>query len=226
LPKSSSADKNLIAELRGQLDQAQATIFQLKQLLRTQGRYSHEEITITPTQRKVVDILLQTDGISTKEHLYETLYASSKQGHAPDPKILREIIRLIRKQLKPHGIEITLVAGKGYTMSGVNKDKLNTLIFKSEVLRGNLYKGVNLTRTQLKFVNLLMAEDGLCTKEHLYDVLYTNRKYKPDHDILRKMVVEIRKQLEPLGIEIKTVFGIGYIMPSESKAKISELIIR
>ena len=226
MPKSSSADKNLIAELRGQLDQAQATIFQLKQLLRTQGRYSHEEITITPTQRKVVDILLQTDGISTKEHLYETLYASSKQGHAPDPKILREIIRLIRKQLKPHGIEITLVAGKGYTMSGVNKDKLNTLIFKSEVLRGNLYKGVNLTRTQLKFVNLLMAEDGLCTKEHLYDVLYTNQKYKPDPDILRKMVVEIRKQLEPLGIEIKTVFGIGYIMPCESKAKISELIIR
>ena len=226
MPKSSSADKNLIAELRGQLDQAQATIFQLKQLLRTQGRYSHEEITITPTQRKVVDILLQTDGISTKEHLYETLYASSKQGHAPDPKILREIIRLIRKQLKPHGIEITLVARKGYTMSSVNKDKLNTLIFKSEVLRGNLYKGVSLTRTQLKFVNLLLAEDGLCTKEHLYDVLYTNQKYKPDADILRKMVVEIRKQLEPLGIEIKTVFGIGYIMPSESKAKISELIIR
>jgi DNA-binding response OmpR family regulator len=226
LPKSSSTDKNLIAELRGQLDQAQATILQLTQLLRTQGRYSHEEITLTPTQRKVVDILLQTDEISTKEHLYETLYASSKQGHAPDPKILREIIRLVRKQLKPHGIEITLVAGKGYTMSGVNKDKLNTLIFKSEVLRDNLYKGVSLTRTQLKFVNLLLAEDGLCTKEHLYDVLYTNRKYKPDPDILRKMVGEIRKQLEPLGIEIKTVFGIGYIMSPESKANISELIIR
>ena len=226
MPKSSSDDKNLIAELRGQLDQAQATILQLKQLLRTQGKYSHEEITLTPTQRKVVDFLLQTDGISTKEHLYETLYASSKQGHAPDPKILREIIRLVRKQLKPHGIEITLVVGKGYTMSGINKDKLNILIFKSEVLRGNLYKGVSLTRAQLKFVNLLLAEDGLCTKEHLYDVLYTNQKYKPDPDILRKMVVEIRKQLEPLGIEIKTVFGIGYIMPSESKAKISELIIR
>ena len=222
MPKS---NKNLIAELRDQLDEAQGTILRLKQLLRTQGRYPHEEVKLSPTQRKVVDILLQTDGISTKAYLYDALYAS-KQGHAPDPKVLREIIRLIRKQLKPHGIEITLVAGKGYTMSGVNKDKLNTLIFKSEVLRGNLYKGVSLTRAQLKFVNLLLAEDGLCTKEHLYDVLYTNRKYKPDHDILRKMVVEIRKQLEPLGIEIKTVFGIGYIMPSESKAKISELIIR
>jgi DNA-binding response OmpR family regulator len=226
LPKSSSANKNLIAELRDQLDQAQATILQLKQLLRTQGRYLHEEFTLTPTQRKIVDVLLQTDGICTKEHLYEALYAS-KQGHAPDPKILREIIRLIRKQLKPHGIEISFVAGKGYTMSDADKGKLNTLIFKSEVEHGNLYRGVDLTPTERKFVNLLLAENGVCTKEHLYDVLYTKKqKYKPDLKILRTMICVIRKQLEPLDIEIKTVFGIGYIMPSESKAKLIELVIR
>jgi hypothetical protein len=103
--KSYSTNKKLIAELRNQLDQAQATILSLKQLLRAQGRYLHEEIKLSPTQRKVVDILLQTDGISTKEHLYDALYAS-KQGHAPHPKILREIIRLIRKKLKSHEIEI------------------------------------------------------------------------------------------------------------------------
>ena len=226
MPKSSSANKNLIAELRDQLDQAQATILQLKQLLRTQGRYLHEEIKLSPTQRKVVDILLQTDGISNKEHLYDALYAS-KQGHAPHPKILREIIRLIRKQLTPHGIEISFVFGKGYTMSDASKHKLNPLIFRSEVEHGNLYRGISLTRTQRKFVNLLLAENGVCTKEHLYDVLYsTNHNYKPDPRILRTMLGVIRRQLEPLGIEIKTVFGIGYIMPSESKAKLIELIIR
>jgi DNA-binding response OmpR family regulator len=226
LPKSSGTNKNLIAELRDQLDQAQATIFQLKQLLRTQGGYLREEITLSPTLRKVVDILLQTDGICTKEHLYEACYAS-KQGQTPDPKILREIIHLIRKRLKPHGIEISFVTGKGYTISDANKDKLNTLMFRSEVEHGNLYEGVNLTRTQLKLINLLMAENGVCTKEHLYDVLYaTEQNYKPDSKILRTMLFVIRKQLEPLGIEIKTVFGIGYIMPSESKAKLIELIIR
>jgi Fe2+ or Zn2+ uptake regulation protein len=171
LPKSSSNNKKLIAELRDQLDQAQATILELKQLLRAQDRYSSEEIRLTPTQRTVVDILLQTDGISTKEHLCDALYAS-KQGHLPDPRILREIIRLIRKQLKPHGIEISFVFGKGYTMSDTSKDKLNTLIFRSEVGHGNLYRGISLTRTQRKFVNLLLAENGVCTKEHLYDVLY------------------------------------------------------
>jgi DNA-binding response OmpR family regulator len=226
LPKSSSNNKKLIAELRDQLDQAQATILELKQLLRAQGRYSSEEIRLTPTQRTVVDILLQTDGISTKEHLYDALYAS-KQGHLPDPGILREIIRLIRKQLTPHGIEISFVFGKGYTISDASKDKLNTLIFRSEVEHGNLYRGISLTRTQRKFVNLLLAENGVCTKEHLYDVLYSaNQNYKPEPRILRTMLGVIRRQLEPLGIEIKTVFGIGYIMPSESKAKLIELIIR
>ena len=226
MPKSSSTNKNFIAELRDQLEQAQATILQLKQLLRTQGIYHHEEFRLTPTQRKLVDILLQTDGISTKEHLYEALYAS-KQGHAPDPKILREIIRRIRKQLKPHGIEISFVARKGYTISASNKVKLNTLIFKSEVAHGNLYRGVSLTPTQRKFVNLLLAAHGVCAKEHLYQMLYTTKQnYKPDPKILREVLYGIRKQLEPLGVEIKTVFGVGYIMPSESKAKLIEFIIR
>ena len=174
-----------------------------------------------------MDILLQTDGISTKEHLYETLYASSKQGHAPNPKILREIIRLLRKQLKSHGIEINVVKGKGYTMSAVNKGKLNTLVSKSEIERGSSYRGVSLTRTQRKFVNLLLAEDGVCTKEHLYNALYTTKQnYKPDLKILREMLRVIRKQLEPLGVEINTVLGVGYIMPSKSKAKLTELITR
>jgi DNA-binding response OmpR family regulator len=214
----------LIAELRAQLDEAQATILRLKQLLRTQGGRPLEEVKLSPTQRKVVGILLQTDGISTKEHLYDALYAS-KQGHAPDPKILREIIHLIRKQLRPHGIEICFV-GKGYTISNADKAKLNALIVKLKVETGNLYKGVNLTRTQRKFVNLLLAADGVCTKEHLYDVLYTRQKYKPDPKILRELLCVVRRQLEPLGIEIETVFGVGYIMPSESKSKLSGLIIR
>ena len=226
MAKSSSTNKDLIAERRDQLDQAQATILQLKQLLREQGRYSSEEIRLTPTQRRVVDILLQTNGISTKEHLYDALYAS-KQGHLPEPGILREIMRLIRKKLKPYGIEISFVFGKGYTMSDANKDKLNTLIFRSEAEHGNLYRGISLTRTQQKIVNLLLAENGVCTKEHLYEVLYTKKQsYKPDLKILREMLRAIRKQLEPNGVEIKTVFGIGYIMPSESKAKLIELIIR
>ena len=96
-------------------------------------------------------------------------------------------------------------------MSNVDKAKLNALILELEVGNGNLYKGVNLTRTQRKSANLLLAADGVCTKEHLYDVLYTKQKYKPDPKTLRELLCVIR-QLEPLGIEIDTVFVIGYII--------------
>ena len=76
-------------------------------------------------------------------------------------------------------------------------------------------------------MNLLLAENGVCTKEHVYDMLYTKKhNYKPDPKILRTILFTIRKQLEPLDIEIKTVFGRGYTMSSESKAKLIELIIR
>ena len=84
-----------------------------------------------------MDILLQTDAICTKEHVYKALYAS-KQGDAPDPKILDQIIYLIRKKLRPHGIEIKFMIDKGYTMSDANKAKLDILMFKSEVENDNL----------------------------------------------------------------------------------------
>jgi DNA-binding winged helix-turn-helix (wHTH) protein len=92
----------------------QETILQLQQILQAQS--SHEGIKLTPNQRTVVDMLLVTNGICSNENLYAALYVS-KQGHKPDPKILREMLRLIRRQLKPHAIEIKTVFGKGYTSS-------------------------------------------------------------------------------------------------------------
>src|SRR5216683_1851030 len=121
------ANKKLIAELRDQLNKAQETILQLQQLLQAQSENLHEGIKSTLNQRMVVDMLLVTNGICTKENLYASLYLS-KQGHKPDPKTLRETLRVIRKQLRPHGIEIKTMFGKGYTMPRESKAKLKMLI--------------------------------------------------------------------------------------------------
>ena len=120
-------NKKLIAELRDQLHKAQETILQLQQI--SQAQSSHEGIKLTPNQRTVVDMLLVTNGICSNENLYAALYVS-KQGHKPDPKILREMLRLIRRQLSPHAIEIKTVFGKGYTMPRESKAKLKELITK------------------------------------------------------------------------------------------------
>ena len=127
MPQSSSTNAKLIAELRDQLDKAQETILQLQQLLQAQSGNLHEGIRLTPNQRTVVDMLLVTNGICTNENLYAALYVS-KQGHKPDPKILRETLRVIRRQLSPHGIEIQTVFGKGYTLPSKSKVKLKELI--------------------------------------------------------------------------------------------------
>ena len=218
------ADKKLIAELRDQLHKAQETILQLQQILQAQS--SHEGIKLTPNQRTVVDMLLVTNGICSNENLYAALYVS-KQGHKPDPKILREMLRLIRRQLKPHAIEIKTVFGKGYTMLRESKIKLNELFINLQAQSGNLYEGIKLTRNQRMVVDMLLVTDGICTKENLYAALYGSKQgHKPDPKTLREMLRVIRRQLSPHAIEIKTVFGKGYTMPRESKAKLKELITK
>jgi Fe2+ or Zn2+ uptake regulation protein len=226
VPHTSNPNQKLIAELRDQLDKAQARIFQLEQLLHEQRGCLNEDIRLTPTQRKVVEILLRTNGICTKEDLYDTLYVS-KQGRKPDPKILREFLRLIRRQLRPRGIEISFVFGKGYIISDEHKHKLNSMLKRLRETGGNHYKGIDLTPSQRKFVNLLLTSDGICTKEHLYSRLYVGgRNYKPDPRILREMLRVVRKRLRPQEIEIKTVFGTGYLMPRQSKDKLEKLTIK
>jgi Fe2+ or Zn2+ uptake regulation protein len=217
-------NKKLIAELRDQLHKAQETILQLQQILQAQS--SHEGIKLTPNQRTVVDMLLVTKGICSNENLYAALYVS-KQGHKPDPKILREMLRLIRRQLRPHEIEIKTVFGKGYTMPRESKTKLNELFTNLQAQSGNLYEGIKLTRNQRMVVDMLLVTDGICSNENLYTALYVSKQgNKPDPKILREMLRLIRRQLSPHAIEIKTVFGKGYTMPRESKAKLKEFITK
>jgi DNA-binding response OmpR family regulator len=226
VPQSSDADAKLIAELRDQLNKAQETILRLQQLLQAQSGNLDEGIKLTPNQRTVVDMLLVTNGICTDENLYAALYAS-KQGHKPGPKILHEMLRLIRRQLSPHGIEIKTVFGKGYTMSRENKDKLKELNVNLQAQSGNIYEGIKLTRNQRTVVDRLLVTNGVCTKENLYAALYASKQgHKPDPKILRETLRVTRRQLSPHGIEIKTVFGKGYAIPFESKAKLKELIIK
>lgn len=84
-------------------------------------------IKLTPNQETVVNRLLVTNGICSKEQLYAALYLS-REGHKPNPNILRETIRVIRKQLRSHGVEIKTVFRKGYTMPRESKAKLRKLV--------------------------------------------------------------------------------------------------
>jgi hypothetical protein len=92
-PPSSRRCKKLIAELRVHLEQANETIFRLNQLLKAQSTNLYSGIQLTRTQQTVLDILLATSGICTKESLYAALYVSRK-GHKPEPPVIREALSL------------------------------------------------------------------------------------------------------------------------------------
>ena len=126
--QSPNGDKKLIAELQDKLDKARETILQLQQLLQAKRGNFYEGITLTPNQRTVVDMLLMVNGICTKENLYAALYGSKQ--YKPDAAIIRETLRVIRKQLRPHGIDIKNVQGKGYTIPSKSKIKLRELIIR------------------------------------------------------------------------------------------------
>jgi biotin operon repressor len=123
-----AADRHerLLTDLRDRLEKAEKKILYLQQLLRGQGRNVYTGIRLTPNQETVVNRLLATNGICSKEQLYDALYLS-REGLKPDPKILRETIRVVRKQLRSHGIEIKNEFGKGYTMPRESKAKLRKL---------------------------------------------------------------------------------------------------
>jgi len=83
-------------------------------------------IKLTPNEETIVNRLLTTNGICSKEQLYEALYLS-RAGVKPDPKILREIIRFVHQKLRSHGIVIETEFGKGYTMPRESRAKLRKL---------------------------------------------------------------------------------------------------
>jgi DNA-binding winged helix-turn-helix (wHTH) protein len=104
------------------------------------------------------------------------------------------------------------------------REKLLQLQQLLQTRSGNLYEGIKLTRNQQTMVDMLLAANVICSKASLYAGLYGSTSYKPDLKILREMIRVIRKQIRPHGIEIRCVFGKGYIIDNKSKTKLRELI--
>ena len=117
--------ESLLTDLQDRLGKVEKKVLYLQQLLRAQSRNVYPGIKLTPSQETIVNRLLATNGICSQEQLYEALYLSRE--YKPDPKMIRETIRVVRKQLRPHEIKIETLFGKGYTMPRESKAKLRKL---------------------------------------------------------------------------------------------------
>jgi hypothetical protein len=64
------------------------------------------------------------------------------------------------------------------------------------------------------------------TKENILDLLYAGMPNQPDMKIIDVFICKARAKLTPLGIELTTIWGRGYMMDAANRLKLTELVER
>lgn len=68
----------------------------------------------------------------------------------------------------------------------------------------------------------MLCKREMCKKEQIFIMLYSQKNVdeRPEPKIVDVLVSRIRKKLDPLGIEIKTLWGEGLAMEKPSRLKL------
>lgn len=83
-----------------------------------------------------------------------------------------------------------------------------------------------LTACQAKMLGILLSRT-MVTEEAMYFTLYGDRPEsdQPESEaIIRKHVMLLRKRLDPVGIRVDVIYGQGWKLANEHKAKLREMM--
>ena len=84
-----------------------------------------------------------------------------------------------------------------------------------------------LTPSETRILGLLMARP-MATHDAVATILYGHRVSDdevPDGNVAKVLVHKMRKKLGPFGVEIETVWGLGWRMSAEGKEMIRRLVV-
>lgn len=89
---------------------------------------------------------------------------------------------------------------------------------KDEIARLSM---LGLTPCEARMAAVLLRQD-VAREQSIMDALYSDRAkgYPEDPKIIGVWAHKIRHKLAPLGIIVRTVWGLGYAMDADSKAKL------
>jgi len=74
-----------------------------------------------------------------------------------------------------------------------------------------------LTATEARLFSAIAGRE-MATKQYLMTALYSDRPdEEPEIKIVDVLVCKIRKKLRPFGVEIKTIWGQGYMLPDRER---------
>lgn len=78
---------------------------------------------------------------------------------------------------------------------------------------------IGLTTSENRVVGVLVGHEGVVTLERFMQALYSLRPDDPPEEkIIDVFICKARRKLRPFGVEIETRWGVGYLMPAESRA--------
>ncbi|MET1415092.1 helix-turn-helix domain-containing protein [Roseibium sp. HPY-6] len=111
-----------IVHLRAQLEQKEARIAELERLIADQQIVFPTQWDLTRIQTRILRFLLKRN-FANREQIHAFLYADRDDG-GPELENVRVHICLLRKKLKPHGVNINWLVGMGYSLDDDTKEQI------------------------------------------------------------------------------------------------------
>ncbi len=117
--------------LREENDELHETVTQLKALLIPADAAHHMALRfgLTAKQSLLVAALVE-HGFKTRQQLLDAMYFGAEV--APDIKIVDVYVCKVRKKLRPHGLDIVTVWGRGHSMSDKHRNQIKTLCARDQ----------------------------------------------------------------------------------------------
>lgn len=108
----------------------------------------------------------------------------------------------------------------------LDRDILVERIIQLEELLGlelEFHPRYNLTTSEAALLGAIAKGNPVCTKDHAYTVLYGMHNDPPEAKILDVFVCKLRRKVRQYGIDIKTVWGRGWYLEDEDRAKVEAM---
>lgn len=110
--------------LRDQLSEALSRLRELNQIL-GQEWSAPAVLALTRSEERILGALVRSGKLLSMPQLYTAIYG--ERLDPPEPIILNVHIHRMRKKLRPHGVEIANVWGRGYRIAPEHLERLNAL---------------------------------------------------------------------------------------------------
>jgi two-component system cell cycle response regulator CtrA len=124
------SDEQLRAHVRSLQDRVEQLEYLLLEIPKHDVKFKFCHL--TPTEERYLGMVYTQSFVCTKEAILIGVYGGLPECDVPEMKIIDVIFCKIRKKLKPFGVQIETIWGRGYFLDPENRAKMRALIVASQ----------------------------------------------------------------------------------------------